>query len=81
MDNTGRDKEVTLFDIIRSPSPDENEPEDDGSQYLNNSGEGIFQEEQRDEGHTNNDGEGNDLQLTKTGEVYIRPLVIITCIN
>jgi hypothetical protein len=44
-------------------------------------GEGIFEEEPRDEGHTNNDGKGNVLQLTKIGEVYIRPLVIITCIN
>ena len=35
MDNTGREGEETMFDIIRSPSPDENE-EDDGSQYLNN---------------------------------------------
>jgi hypothetical protein len=74
MDNTGRDREETMFDIIRSPSPDENEPEDDGSQYLNiNSGEGVLifdEDERRDEGH-NNDDEGNVLQITKTGEVYI----------
>ena len=75
MDNTGRDGEETMFDIIRSPSPDENKPEDDGSQYLNinNSGEGILifdEDERRDEGH-NNDDEGNVLQITKTGEVYI----------
>jgi hypothetical protein len=42
MDNTGRDGEETMFDIIRSPSPDENEPEHDGSQYLNNSDEGVL---------------------------------------
>ena len=73
MDNTGRDGEETMFDIIRSPSPDENEPEDDGSKYLNNAGEGVLifdEEERRDEGH-NNDDKGNVLQITKTGEVYI----------
>ncbi|XP_044396827.1 uncharacterized protein [Triticum aestivum] len=57
-----------MFDIIRSPSLDENE-EDDGSQYLHNTGEGmIFDEDERiDEVH-NNDDEGYILQLTKTGE-------------
>jgi hypothetical protein len=81
MDASGRDahdQEHIMFDMIRNP---EGEPADDDGQYLNESDEGIFEEESTDEGHTNNDGEGNDLQLTKTGEVYIRPLVIITCIN
>ena len=45
----------------------------------------MFEEEPRDEGHKNNDDEGNDLELTKSNEVYIyiyvRPLVIITCTN
>jgi hypothetical protein len=46
MDNTDREGEETLFDIIRSPGPDENE-EDDSSQYLNNTGEGmIFDEDE-----------------------------------
>ena len=69
------DHKDDLYDIIRE--------DDDGSQYLNESGEGIFEEEPRDEGHKNNDDEENDLQLTKSGEVYIyiRPLVIITCTN
>ena len=50
--------------------------EEDGSQYLNDSGEGMFQEQPRDEGHNqNNDDEENDLQLTKSGKVYIRPLM------
>ena len=71
MDDSGRDgDEEIMFDIIRSLSPD-NEPQDDGSQYLNNSGEGIFEEEPRDEGQTNNDGEENVLQLTKSRKVYI----------
>jgi hypothetical protein len=80
MDNTGRDGVEALFDIIRSSSgPVENE-EDDGSQYLNNTGDGMIfdEDEERDE---DDDSEGNvDLQISKTGEVYIyiRHLVIIT---
>ena len=71
---SSRDHEDDLYEIIRE--------EDDGSQYLNDSGEGMFQEKPRDEGHNqNNDDEENDHQLTKSGEVYIRPLVIITCTN
>ena len=71
MDDSGRDdhdQEDILFDMIRSQNP-KIEP-DDGSQYLNDSGEGI-EKEARDEGHTNIDGEGNVLQLTKSDEVYI----------
>jgi hypothetical protein len=61
-----------MFDIIRSKSTDENE-EDDGSQYLNNTGEGmIFDEDERIDEVRNNDDEGNVvLQITKTGEVYL----------
>ena len=72
MDNTGREGEETMFDIICSPSPDENE-EDDGSQYLNNTGEGmIFDEDERIDEVQNNDDEGSVvLQITKTGEVYL----------
>ena len=40
-DNTGRDREEELFDIIRSPRRlDDLNEADDGSQYLNNIGEG-----------------------------------------
>ena len=74
MDNTGREGEETMFDIIRSPSPDENE-EDDGSQYLNNTGEGmIFDEDERIDEVQNydyDDEENVDLEITKTGEVYL----------
>jgi len=69
MDDSGRNHEEDFFEMIRHSENPEIEL-DDGSQYLNESGEGI-QEEPRDEGHTNNDGEGNVLQLTKSGEVYI----------
>ena len=40
-DNTGREGEEALFEIIRSPGrPDDENEEDDGSQYLNNTREG-----------------------------------------
>ena len=40
-DNTGREREEELFDIIRSPHMlDDLNEADDGSQYLNNTGEG-----------------------------------------
>jgi len=70
MDNTGREGEEALFDIIRSPSPDDH---DDGSQYLNPSGEGMmFDEDERiDEGDDSDVDEENVLQITKTGEVYL----------
>ena len=69
MDNTGREGEEALFDIIRSPSPNDH---DDGLQYLNPSGEGMmFDEDERIDEGDNNDDEGNVLQITKTGEVYL----------
>ena len=38
-DNTGREREEELFDIIRSPHRlDDLNEADDGSQYLNNTG-------------------------------------------
>ena len=40
-DNTDREREEELFDIIRSPRRlDDLNEADDGSQYLNNTGEG-----------------------------------------
>ena len=69
MDNTGREGEESLFAIIRSPGPDDH---DDGSQYLNASGEGLmFHEDGRIDEGDNNDDEGNVLQITKTGEIYL----------
>ena len=71
MDEFGstRVREDDMYDIIRE--------QDDGSQYLNDSGEGMFEEQPTDQGHTqNNDDEENALQLTKSSEVYIRPLMI-----
>ena len=77
-----------LFEIIRSPSrPDDLNEANDGSQYLNNTGEGddkIFDLDDRadevmnydsDYDDTNNvydDTENADLQITKTtSEVYL----------
>ena len=40
-DNTGREREEELFEIIRSPTrPDDLNEADDGSQYLKHTGEG-----------------------------------------
>ena len=79
MDNNCREGEEAPFDIIRrSPSPDDH---DDGSKYLNPSGEGMmFDEDERiDEGD-----EENVLQITMIGEVYLiykpHPVIII-CLN
>ena len=50
-DNTGREGEETLFEIIRSPrGTDDRNEEDDGSQYLNNTRKGddmIFDHDDR----------------------------------
>ena len=77
-DNTGREREEELFDIIRSPHRlDDLNEADDGSQYLNNTGEGdmIFnRDDQIDEVMNydyDDDEEHVDPETTKTGEVYI----------
>ena len=59
-----------MFDMIRhphGPDDDQNEEDYDGSEYLNNTGEGdmIFDRDDRI------DEENVDLETTKTGEVYI----------
>ena len=84
-DNTDREGEQTMFDIIRGPD-DLNEA-NDGSQYLKNTGEGddkIFDLDDRadevmnydydyDDANNDYDDEYNvDLEITKTtGEVYL----------
>ena len=85
-DNTGKEREEELFDIIRSPHRlDDLNEADDGSQYLNNTGEGdekIFDLDDRadevmnydyDDADNDYDDEYNvDLEITKTtGEVYL----------
>ena len=78
-DNIGREGEEALFKIIRSPDgPDDQNEEDGGSQYLNNTGEGddmIFDRDDRIDEVMNydydDDEEHVDPETTKTGEVYI----------
>ena len=86
-DNTGREREEELFDIIRSPHRlDDLRKADDGSQYLNNTVEGdnkIFDlddwmdevmnyDYDYDDADNDYDDEYNvDPETTKTGEVYI----------
>ena len=78
-DNTGREGEETMFDIIHSPrGPDDQNEDYDGSEYLNNTGEGdmIFDRDDRIDEVMNydydyDDTDNVDLQTTKTGKVYI----------
>ena len=79
-DNTGREEEHALFDIIRhprGPDDDQNEEDYDGSEFLNNTGEGdmIFDRDDRIDEVMNydydDDEEHVDPETTKTGEVYI----------
>jgi len=77
-DNTGREGEEALFNIIRNPrgpDDDQNEEDYDGSEYLNNTGEGdmIFDRDDRIDEVMNyeHDEENVDLETTKTGEVYL----------
>ena len=81
-DNTGREREEELFEIIRSPRRlDDLNEADDGSQYLYNTGEGdekIFDLDDRadevmnydyDYDDTDNvcdDTDNADVQITKT---------------
>ena len=65
-----------MFDIIRNPHRlDDLNEADDGSQYLNNTGEGdmIFDRDDRIDEVMNyeHDEENVDLETTKTGKVYI----------
>ena len=79
-DNTGREGEETLFEIIRSPrGPDDQNEDYDGFEYLNNTGEGddmIFDRDDRIDEVMNydydyDDADNVDLEITETGEVYL----------
>ena len=82
-DNTCREGEEALFEIIRNPRrPDDLNEADDDSQYLNNTGEGddkIFDLDDRadevmnyDYDYDYDDTDNVDLEITKTtGEVYL----------
>ena len=72
-DNTDREGEQTMFDMIRGPDDDQNEEDYDGSEFLNNTGEGdmIFDRDDREDEVMNCDEEHVDPETTNTGEVYI----------
>ena len=77
-DNTGREGEEALFNIIRyprGPDDDQNEEDYDVSEFLNNTGEGdtLFDRDDRIDEVMNyeHDEENVDLETTKTDEVYI----------
>ena len=79
-DNTGREGEEAMFNIIRNPrgpDDDQNEEDYDGSEFLNNTGEGnmIFDRDGRIDEAMNydydDDEEHVDPKTTKTGEVYL----------
>ena len=62
-----------MFDIIRGPDDDQNEEDFDGSEFLNNTGEGdmIFDRDDREDEVMNYAEEHVDPETTNTGEVYI----------
>ena len=76
-DNSGREGQEALFEIIRYPRrPDDQNEEDDGSQYVNNTGEDdmIFDQDDRSDEAKNydyDDEENVDLEITETGKVYL----------
>ena len=77
-DNTNREGEQTMFDIIRGPDDDQNEKDYDGSEFLNNTEEGdmIFDRDDRIDEVMNYDYDDDEEHVdpettTKTGEVYI----------
>ena len=72
-DNTDREREQTMFNIIRGPDDDQNEEDFDSSEFLNNTGEGdmIFDRDDREDEVMNYDEEHVDPETTNTGEVYI----------
>ncbi len=67
-DNTDREGEQTMFDMICEPDDNQNEEDYDDSEFLNNTGEGdmIFDRDDRIDEVMNYDPE-----TTNTGEVYI----------
>ena len=72
-DNTGREGEEALFEIIRSPrAPDDRNEEYDGSHYLYNTGEGddmIFDRDDRIDEVMDYDGEEiNDYDGEETND-------------
>ena len=79
-DNTDRQGEGAMFEIICSPrGPDVQNEDYDGSKYMNNTGEGddkIFDVDDRLDEVMNYDYDYDEadnvyIEITKTGEVYL----------
>ena len=72
-DNTDREGEQTMLDMIRGLDDNQNEEDYDGSEFLNNTGEGdmIFNRDEVMNYDYDDDEEHVDPETTKTGEVYI----------
>ena len=75
-DNTDREGEQTMFDMIRGPDDNQNEEDYDGSEFLNTGEDDmIFDRDDRIDEVMNydydDDKEHVDPETTKTGEVYI----------
>ena len=69
MDNSGREREEDIFEIIRhTECGSEEGPITDGSEFLNPTGDGMEPEQSRDEAQTSDDCD--DEAVTKTGKVY-----------
>ena len=66
VDNTDREGEQTMFDMIRGPDDDQNEEDYDGSEFLNNDriDEVMNYDYDDDEEHV-------DPETAKIGEVYL----------
>ena len=82
MDNSGREREEDIFELIRHTEggslpeggSEEEDPITDGSEFLNLTGEGMEPEQIRDEAQTSVDFDDDDHNVehvvTKSGEVY-----------
>lgn len=73
-ENTDREGEQTMFDMIRGPDDNQNKEDYDGSEFLNNTGEGdmIFDRDDEIDEVMNydydDDEEHVDPETTNTGE-------------
>ena len=76
MDNSGRENEPVMFDIIRHGEGGDREEEEegrttDGSEFLNPTGEGMEPEETVEaQTSTDCDDDVHNVGLAVTGEVY-----------
>ena len=70
-DNTDREGEQTMFDMIRGADDNQNEEDYDGSEFLNNTGEGDMIFDHDEVMNDYDDDEEHDPETTNTDEVYI----------